>query len=40
VIPKAPRGDEALTLWDAVATLAGSGVAEIKRTLRGDISFD
>lgn len=40
VIPKAPNGDEAVTLWDAVATLAGSGVAEIKRTLRGDISFD
>lgn len=40
VIPRAPKGDEAVALWDAVATLAHSGVAEIKRTLRGDISFD
>lgn len=40
VIPKAPKGAEAVALWDAVATIAGSGVAEIKRTLRGDISFD
>lgn len=40
VIPKAPKGAEAVALWDAVATIAGSGVAEIKRTLRGTISFD
>lgn len=40
VIPKAPKGEEAAVLWDAVVTLANSGVAEIKRTLRGDISFD
>jgi len=40
VIPKAPKGEDAVVLWDAVVTLANSGVAEIKRTLRGDISFD
>ena len=40
VIPKAPKGNEAVALWDAVTTLAESGVAEIKRTRRGDISFD
>ena len=40
VIPKAPKGEDAVVLWDAVLTLANSGVAEIKRTLRGDISFD
>lgn len=34
VVSRAPRGDEALRLWDAVETLAGSGVAEIKRALR------
>ena len=36
VIPKAPKGDDAVALWDAVEVLARSGVAEIKRTLRGD----
>lgn len=40
VIPRAPTGSEAARLWDAVVTLAGSDVAEIKRTLRGDIIFD
>ena len=40
VMPKAPKGDEAVALWDAVITLAGSRVAELKRTLRGEISFD
>lgn len=40
VIPRAPKGDEAVALWDAVVTLAESGVAEIKRTLRGEVSFD
>ena len=40
VIPKAPTGEEAVVLWNAVVTVANSGVAEIKRTLRGDISFD
>ena len=40
VIPKAPKGDAAVALWDALEIVAGSGVAEIKRTLRGTISFD
>ena len=35
VISKAPRGDEALELWDAVEKLATmSGMAEIKRSNR------
>ena len=33
MISKAPRGAEAVTLWDAVETLATSGVAELKRRL-------
>src|SRR6478735_3621759 len=37
VIPRAPRGERAVALWDAVTTLAMSDVAELKRTLRGDI---
>jgi hypothetical protein len=40
VIPKAPKGADAVALWNAVATVAASGVAEMKRTRRGDISFD
>jgi Mycothiol-dependent nitroreductase Rv2466c len=40
VMPKAPKGDEAVALWNAVATLAFSDVAELKRTQRGDIVFD
>jgi predicted DsbA family dithiol-disulfide isomerase len=40
VISKAPRGDEALKLWDAVQTIAESGVAEIKRSLRAAPQFD
>ena len=32
VMPKAPKGDEAVALWNAVATLAFSDVAELKRT--------
>ena len=40
VIPRAPKGDEAVALWDALQTVASSGVAEIKRTLRGEIVFD
>ncbi len=40
VIPRAPKGEAAVRLWDALVTLAASDVAEIKRTLRGDISFD
>ena len=39
VISKAPRGDDALRLWDAVETLAASGVAEIKRSLRDPLEF-
>lgn len=39
VISKAPRGDEALKLWDAVQVLAESGVAEIKRSLRAAPDF-
>lgn len=35
VIPKAPKGAEASELWDAVEMLATSGVAELKRSLRG-----
>jgi hypothetical protein len=40
VIPRAPRGADAVALWDALETVAGSGVAELKRTLRGEIVFD
>lgn len=40
VMPTIPRGDEALAVFDAVQTLARSGVAEIKRSLRGDRRFD
>jgi hypothetical protein len=40
VISKAPKGDEALKLWDAVQTIAESGVAEIKRSLRAAPQFD
>ncbi len=40
VIAKAPRGDEAVQLWEAVETLATSGVAELKRSLRGRPTFD
>jgi hypothetical protein len=40
VISRAPKGEEALRLWDATRTLAGSGVAEIKRSLRDDLVFD
>jgi hypothetical protein len=40
VMPKAPKGDDAVALWNAVATLAHSEVAELKRTLRGDLVFD
>ena len=34
VISKAPKGVEAVELWDAVEKLATSGVAELKRSLR------
>ena len=40
VISKAPRGAEAVKLWEAVETLATSGVAELKRTLRAKPEFD
>jgi hypothetical protein len=39
VISKAPRGKEAVRLWDAIETLAGSGVAEIKRSMRDPLDF-
>lgn len=39
VMPRAPKGDDAVALWNAVATLAHSDVAELKRTLRGDLDF-
>jgi hypothetical protein len=40
VIPTIPRGEDATRLWDAVETLARSGVAEIKRSLRSRPVFD
>jgi len=41
VISKAPRGAEALKLWDAIETLATtSGMAELKRSLRSAPTFD
>lgn len=40
VISKAPRGDDAVKLWRAVETLATSGVAELKRSLRAKPEFD
>jgi hypothetical protein len=40
VMPKAPKGDEAVALWNAVATMAYSDVAELKRTKRGELVFD
>ena len=40
VISKAPRGEEALELWDAVEKLATmSGVAELKRSNRQPLDF-
>jgi hypothetical protein len=40
VISKIPRGDAALKLWDAVETIATtSGVAELKRSIRGALDF-
>ena len=41
VISSIPRGNEALELWDAVRTVAGTpGFAELKRSLRDPLSFD
>ena len=34
VISKAPKGEEASELWDAIEKLATSGVAELKRSNR------
>jgi 2-hydroxychromene-2-carboxylate isomerase len=40
VINRVPRGDEAVRLWEAVATVATTpGVAELKRSIRGEIDF-
>ncbi len=39
VISKAPHGADAVKLWDAVETLATSGVAELKRSLRAKPDF-
>ena len=39
VISKAPKGNEAVELWDAVAKLATSGVAELKRSNRDAPDF-
>jgi hypothetical protein len=39
VISSIPRGEEAVRLWDAVETLAMSGVAELKRSLRAAPDF-
>lgn len=41
VISKAPKGDEAVRLWDAIETIAtASGMAELKRSNRGRLDFD
>ncbi len=40
VISKAPTGTDAVRLWEAVETLATSGVAELKRSLRARPEFD
>jgi hypothetical protein len=41
VIAKAPRGEDAVALWDAIALIATtSGVAELKRSLRDKPQFD
>ena len=40
VVSRTPRGEEAVRLWDAVEVIAGSGVSEIKRTLRAEPRFD
>jgi len=39
VISKAPRGEEAVRLWDAVEVLSRSRVAELKRTKRDPLDF-
>ncbi len=40
VISKAPVGADAVRLWEAVETLATSGVAELKRSLRARPEFE
>jgi hypothetical protein len=41
VIAKAPRGEDAVRLWDAIELIATtSGVAELKRSLRARPEFD
>ena len=41
VIASIPRGDDALRLWDALEIVATtSGMAELKRSNRGEMSFD
>jgi hypothetical protein len=41
VIAKAPRGEEAVKLWDAIELIATtSGMAELKRSLRARPQFD
>jgi 2-hydroxychromene-2-carboxylate isomerase len=40
VINRIPRGQEAVDLWEAVSTVARTpGIAELKRSIRGDIVF-
>lgn len=40
VLSSVPRGEDALRLWDAVATLARMpGFSELKRSLRGSLDF-
>ena len=40
VINRIPRGQEAVDLWEAVSTVACTpGIAELKRSLRGEINF-
>jgi hypothetical protein len=41
VIAKAPRGEGAVALWDAIELIATtSGLAELKRSLRDKPQFD
>jgi len=40
VIPRIPRGADAVALWDAVRALAATpGFAEFKRSLRDELDF-
>ncbi|MFN6118631.1 MAG: hypothetical protein ACK5CE_03175, partial [Actinomycetes bacterium] len=41
VIAKAPKGEDAVRLWDAIELIATtSGMAELKRSLRARPQFD